>query len=215
MRQLLVLAWVDAVNARTHHRHGGQRRVRGGQRPLVCGGINAQRHAGDDAPALLGQVLGKLKCVVTALWGGIARSHHGQAALPVQQWSCTQQVLRTAQGIEHEGWVGRVQQAVRVARITQCDQGMGDIVALMLQPLPGLRQRCGKAFGQCLQPRCLCGTDAVVQFAGRGFKNGWRAAKPGQQTPGRAIANAGRQGQAQPGLQFVVLPCRQGLLCHG
>ena len=207
--QLLVLARVDPVHPGADDSDGRHFRGVGGQGPGVRGGVDAQGHARDDAPAHAGQAVGKLPGVVSPLGRGVAGANHRQAAGAVCQWLRALQPACRPGHIQHQRGIGNVQQAVRVADVAQCDQGVAATLGSTLQPLPGGGQGLGKSFGRMAQLGGLGQADAVLQLGDRGLEDGGGGAETCQQAACGRVAHAGREGQAQPGFQLRVFQGRK------
>ena len=111
---------------------------------------------------------------------------------------------RRAQQVQQQWRVFGGQQGRGIGGIAQGDDGARRL-ALGLQPLPGGLQQGLQLLGDGGQGACLGGRDAGLPGGFALGKNVGRQAEGRQQAPRRAVAHAGREGEAQPGGEFVAL----------
>jgi hypothetical protein len=131
--------------------------------------------------------------------GGIAAADHRDAVRQLRQLEA-----RRAEQIEHQRWIGGLEQRRRVARVAERhDAARGTLGLGALEPFDGAGEQ-GRKFGRHAPKRLRLGRAGHLrQCLLRLRKHLARQAEGGEQRARRDVPDPGRQRKAQPVREFI------------
>ena len=134
-----MLAGVDAIQSRTYHGNGGPSSL---QRAFVGGTIHPQGQSGNHADTSLTQGFCELTGVFLSLRGRVAAADDGQPPGVAQG-------LQVTQHLEHDRWIGNLQQLGGIAGVAQGQDvplagGQGEPCQVSFQGVCQFRRLLGK-----------------------------------------------------------------------